>query len=184
MKVIPTVIPEVLLIEPEVHRDERGLFLESFNQKHFNQSTGLDVRFVQDNQSRSLRNVLRGLHYQTIRPQGKLVRVVHGAIFDVTVDIRRASKTFGRWVGMELTETDFKQIWIPPGFAHGFLVVSETADVLYKTTEYYLQADEGCIAWDDPLLGIKWPLTELPMLSTKDAQGEAFQLMLSESQNS
>lgn len=171
MKVTSMAIPEVLLLEPEVHSDERGFFLESFNQKSFYRATGLDVHFLQDNHSRSARHVLRGLHYQIQQPQGKLVRVVRGAIFDVAVDIRASSPTFGQWVGVKLTEHDHTQLWIPPGFAHGFLVLSESADVLYKTTDYYQPADEACIAWDDPVIGVQWPLQTPPILSARDVQG-------------
>lgn len=171
MKVIPTVIPDVLIIEPEVFGDARGFFFESFNQQAFNQATGLDVNFVQDNHSRSAKGVLRGLHYQIQQPQGKLVRVVHGAVFDVAVDIRKGSPTFGKWVGVELTEDNHRQLWIPPGFAHGFLVLSESADFLYKTTDYYAPKYERCIAWNDPTIGIQWPAGLSPQLSIKDDAG-------------
>lgn len=170
MKVIPTAIPDVLILEPKVFGDSRGFFLESFNQRVFTEATGLDVIFVQDNHSRSGKGVLRGLHYQVHQPQGKLVRVAHGAVFDVAVDIRKSSPTFGQWAGVELTADNHRQMWIPPGLAHGFLVLSETADFLYKTTHYYAPEHERCIAWNDPALGITWPIEELlPRLSAKDA---------------
>lgn len=169
MKVTPTAIPDVLLIEPKIFGDTRGFFFESFNQKSFNEATGLDVNFVQDNHSRSAKGVLRGLHYQVQQPQGKLVRVVRGAVFDVAVDIRKGSPTFGNWVGMELSEDNQRQFWVPAGFAHGFLVLSESADFLYKTTDYYAPQHERCIAWNDPAIGVDWPLSSDPTLSTKDA---------------
>lgn len=172
MKVTPTAISDVLLIEPKVFGDDRGFFFESFNQKAFEQVTGLKFVFAQDNHSKSARNVLRGLHYQVRQPQGKLVRVVQGEVFDVAVDIRKDSKTFGHWVGEILSAENKKQLWIPPGFAHGFLTLSETAEFLYKTTDYYVPEFERCIAWDDPKIGIKWPLTAAPLLSTKDRAGE------------
>lgn len=172
MKVIPTAIPDVLLIEPKIFGDTRGFFLESFNQKSFNEATGLDVNFVQDNHSRSTKGVLRGLHYQEQQPQGKLVRVVRGAVFDVAVDIRKESPTFGHWIGVELSETNHRQLWVPAGFAHGFLVLSESADFLYKTTDYYAPQHERCIAWNDPDIGIAWPpLGQPPKLSAKDQCG-------------
>jgi dTDP-4-dehydrorhamnose 3,5-epimerase len=175
MKVTPTAIPDVLVIEPKVFGDSRGFFYESFNQVAFNQATGLDVQFVQDNHSRSVKGVLRGLHYQAQQPQGKLVRVVRGKVFDVAVDIRKTSPSFGSWVGIELDEESHKQLWVPPGFAHGFLVLSESADFLYKTTQYYAPADERCIAWNDANISIKWPFTQyditFPQLSTKDSVG-------------
>lgn len=172
MKVTPTAIPDVLIIEPKVFGDERGFFFESFNQKAFNAATGLDVTFVQDNHSRSAKGVLRGLHYQVQQPQGKLVRVVRGAVFDVAVDIRQGSATFGKWVGLELSEENQKQLWIPPGLAHGFLVVSESADFLYKTTDYYAPVHERCLLWNDMDLNITWPATGASLsLSTKDLQG-------------
>ena len=168
-------IPDVKLIEPKVFGDARGFFFESFNQRTFNDATGTDHQFVQDNHSRSSRGVLRGLHYQIQRPQGKLVRVVQGAVFDVVVDIRKNSPTFGRWVGVELTEDDHKQLWIPPGLAHGFLVLSESADFLYKTTDYYSPQHERCILWDDPQLAIAWPDTgNDKQLSGKDQAGRWF----------
>jgi len=171
MKVTPTAIPDVLIIEPKVFGDERGFFFESFNQKAFNEATGLDVSFVQDNQSRSAKGVLRGLHYQVKQPQGKLVRAVRGAVFDVAVDVRKGSSTFGIWVGVELSEGNNKQLWIPPGLAHGFLVLSESADFLYKTTDYYAPEHERCIAWNDPGIGIDWPSEVHPLLSPKDQLG-------------
>lgn len=171
MKVIPTAIPEVLVLEPKVFGDSRGFFLESFNQKLFGELTGVTLPFVQDNHSRSAQGVLRGLHYQVRQPQGKLVRVSRGAVFDVAVDIRRGSPTFGRWVGAELSEENQRQMWVPPGFAHGFLVLTPSADFLYKTTDYYAPEHERCIAWDDPAIGIEWPLTGPPQLSAKDRQG-------------
>lgn len=172
MQIIPTAIPDVLIIEPKVFGDARGFFFESFNERAFREATGLDVNFVQDNHSRSARGVLRGLHYQVRQPQGKLVRVVRGSVFDVAVDLRRNSATFGRWVGTELSEDGKRQMWVPPGFAHGFLVTSDSADFLYKTTDYYAPEHERCIAWDDPAIGIDWPLAgSMPQLSAKDRQG-------------
>jgi dTDP-4-dehydrorhamnose 3,5-epimerase len=178
MKVIATTIPDVLIIEPKVWGDERGFFLESFNQATFNRATGLDVGFVQDNHSRSARHVLRGLHYQIRQTQGKLVRVLRGSVFDVVVDLRSASATFGQWVGVELTEHNFRQLWVPQGFAHGFLVTSEIADVMYKTTDYYAPEAERCLFWNDPDLGIQWPLTSEPQISVKDKAG----ILLSEAE--
>ncbi len=169
MKVIPTAIAEVMIIEPKVFGDERGFFYESFNQQTFNDATGSHYQFVQDNHSRSAQGVLRGLHYQIQQPQGKLVRVVRGAVFDVAVDIRKSSATFGKWVGVALTEANHRQLWIPPGFAHGFLTLSESADFLYKTTDYYAPEYERSIAWNDPALAILWPLAaDPPQLSVKD----------------
>ena len=168
MKIIPTSIPEVLIIEPNIASDSRGFFFESFNEKKFSQSTGLNVRFVQDNHSQSTKGVLRGLHYQIQQPQGKLVRVVRGAVFDVAVDIRRSSPTFGQWAGAELTEENCRQLWAPIGFAHGFLVLSNRADFLYKTTDYYAPQFERSILWNDPNIGIQWPLNKEPRLSIKD----------------
>ena len=173
MKVTPTSIADVLVIEPKVFGDARGFFYESFNQKAFNEATGLNLNFVQDNHSRSAKGVLRGLHYQIQQPQGKLVRVVRGTVFDVAVDIRKSSVTFGQWVGMELSEENHKQLWIPAGFAHGFMVTSDSAEFLYKTTDYYAPEHERCIAWNDPAIGIQWPLTTQPSLSAKDQQGLA-----------
>ena len=174
MQVTRTEIPDVLILEPKLFGDARGFFLESYNQRSFQEATGLNVNFVQDNHSRSRRGVLRGLHYQVQQPQGKLVRVVRGAVFDVAVDIRVGSPTFGRWVGVELSEDNHRQLWIPPGLAHGFVVLSETADFLYKTTDYYAPAHERCLMWNDPEVGIAWPdLGEPPLLSAKDQQGHA-----------
>lgn len=171
MQIIPTAIPDVLIIEPKVFGDARGFFFESFNERAFREATGLAVNFVQDNHSRSARGVLRGLHYQVRQPQGKLVRVVRGSVFDVAVDLRRSSATFGRWVGTELSEDNKRQMWVPPGFAHGFLVTSESADFLYKTTDYYAPEHERCLAWNDPAIGIGWPLEAEPRLSAKDQNG-------------
>lgn len=172
MKRIETAIPEVFLIEPRMFGDDRGFFYESWNKQTL-ASIGLDVDFVQDNHSRSSRGVLRGLHYQIQQPQGKLVRVVRGKVWDVAVDIRKSSPTFGQWVGAELSEDNQHQLWVPPGFAHGFVVLSESADFLYKTTDYYAPHHERCIAWDDPGLAIDWPYEGRPSLSAKDAQGSA-----------
>ncbi|WP_076998623.1 dTDP-4-dehydrorhamnose 3,5-epimerase [Variovorax sp. KK3] len=170
MKITPTSIPDVLIIEPKVFGDARGFFMESFNQKAFDDAVGNHVEFVQDNHSRSVKGVLRGLHYQIRQPQGKLVRAARGAVFDVAVDIRKSSKTFGRWVGVELNEENQKQLWVPPGLAHAFLVLSESADFLYKTTSYYAPAHERAIAWNDPDLAIQWPdVGGAPQLSAKDA---------------
>lgn len=174
MKATPTRIADVLSLEPKVFGDDRGFFFESFNQRAFRQATGLNVDFVQDNHSKSARNVLRGLHYQVHNPQGKLVRVVQGEVFDVAVDIRKGSKTYGQWVGEILSAENKKQLWIPAGLAHGFLVLSETAEFLYKTTDYYAPEYERCIAWNDPDLGIEWPISGIPLLSAKDAAGAAF----------
>ena len=171
-KVTQTAIEDVLLLEPTVHSDTRGFFMESFNEKDFERATNIKTKFVQDNHSKSKRGVLRGLHYQIEKPQGKLVRVARGSVFDVAVDLRSWSSTFGNWVGYELSETNHKQLWVPPGCAHGFLVLSETADFLYKTTEYYYPSDERCIMWDDPDLSIKWPVGIIPELSDKDLQGK------------
>ena len=171
MKAIPTSLPDVLIIEPKVFGDPRGFFFESFNQRAFNQVTGLDVQFVQDNHSRSSKGVLRGLHYQIRQPQGKLVRVVRGNVFDVAVDLRKSSPAFGKWVGVELSEDNRRQMWIPTGFAHGFVVTSESADFLYKTTDYYAPEHERCIAWNDPAIGIQWPSGVSPQFSAKDLIG-------------
>ena len=173
MKVTPTAIPDVLVLEPRVFGDERGFFFESFNRNAFRQATGLDPDFVQDNHSRSEKNVLRGLHYQVApKAQGKLVRVVLGAVFDVAVDIRQDSPSFGRWVGETLSAENRKQMWIPPGFAHGFLTLTEAAEFLYKTTDYYAPDHERCIAWNDPDIGVEWPLAAAgPILSGKDRNG-------------
>ena len=169
MKITPTVIPEVLVIEPKVFGDDRGFFFESFNATAFEQATGLKRHFVQDNHSKSAQHVLRGLHYQIKQPQGKLVRVVHGEVFDFAVDLRKNSKSFGKWVGMNLSAENKKQLWIPEGFAHGFLVLSETAEFLYKTSDYYEPEHERSLLWCDPLLGIQWPIEGEPKLATKDA---------------
>jgi dTDP-4-dehydrorhamnose 3,5-epimerase len=169
MKVIPTEIPDVLLIEPKVFGDERGFFMESFNKAGWEKATGLNTTFVQDNHSRSSKGVLRGLHYQIKQPQGKLVRVIQGEIYDVVVDMRRSSPTFGKWVGIVLSAENKRQLWVPEGFAHGFLVLSEFAEVLYKATDYYAPEHERCIRWDDPQLKINWPLQVQPVLSAKDA---------------
>ena len=174
MKATPTAIPEVIVIEPEVFGDERGFFLESYNKRTFKELTGTDPDFVQDNHSRSARNVLRGLHYQIKHPQGKLVRVIQGEVFDVAVDLRKNSPTFGHWVGEHLSAENKRQLWIPEGFAHGFVVLSEAAEFLYKTTDYYAPQHERCIRWDDPELSIRWPDGIEPMLSDKDAQGQLF----------
>jgi dTDP-4-dehydrorhamnose 3,5-epimerase len=175
MKVTHTAIPDVLIIEPKVFGDARGFFFESFNQKAFSEATGLNETFVQDNHSRSSRGVLRGLHYQLQQPQNKLVRVVRGAVFDVAADIRKSSPTFGQWVGVELTEDNHRQLWVPAGFAHGFLVLSESADFLYKAADYYAPVHERCIIWNDSQINIAWPLDALagqaPQLSVKDSAG-------------
>lgn len=177
MKVIPTAIPDLLIIEPKVFGDARGFFFESFNQKAFSEAIGQHVDFVQDNHSRSTNGVLRGLHYQIQQPQGKLVRVVRGAVFDVAVDIRRSSPTFGQWAGVELTEDNHRQFWVPPGFAHGFLVLSDIADFLYKATDYYAPTYERSIAWNDPHVGIEWPsIGVAPKVSPKDAEGLALEI--------
>jgi len=171
MKVTATALPEVLILEPKVFGDARGFFFESFNQKAFQDATGVNLPFVQDNHSRSTKGVLRGLHYQIQQPQGKLVRVASGAVFDVAVDLRKSSPRFGQWVGVELTETNQKQLWVPPGFGHGFVVLSELADFLYKTTDYYAPAHERCVAWNDASIAIHWPEDLTPQLSAKDMQG-------------
>jgi dTDP-4-dehydrorhamnose 3,5-epimerase len=176
MQVTATRIPDVLIIEPKVFGDARGFFYESFNLNAFREATGLSqANFVQDNHSRSAKGVLRGLHYQIQQPQGKLVRVARGAVFDVAVDIRKSSATYGQWVGVELSEDNHRQLWVPAGFAHGFLVLSESADFLYKTTDYYAPAFERSIAWNDATLNIEWPdVGVAPSLSAKDAQGAQF----------
>ena len=171
MNVVPTAIPDVLMIEPRVFCDARGFFLEGYNARGFRQATGLSVDFVQDNQSRSRRGVLRGLHYQLQQAQGKLVSVVCGAVFDVAVDIRRSSPGFGQWMGVELSEDNHRQLWLPPGIAHGFLVLSERVDVFYKTTDYYAPEHERVILWNDPDIDIEWPLADEPLLSPKDQAG-------------
>jgi dTDP-4-dehydrorhamnose 3,5-epimerase len=172
MQIIPTNIPDVLVIEPTVFGDERGFFYESYNHKLFQEKTGLTLEFVQDNHSKSKKNVLRGLHYQIIQPQGKLVRVGAGELFDVAVDIRQSSPTFGQWVGYFLSAENKRQLWIPPGFAHGFVVVSDYAELLYKTTNYYCPEGDRCILWNDPEIGIEWPLSGDPILSAKDQAGK------------
>jgi dTDP-4-dehydrorhamnose 3,5-epimerase len=172
MKVIETAIPDLLILEPKVFGDARGFFMESFNARRFQEATGLNVDFVQDNHSRSAKGVLRGLHYQIQQAQGKLVRVVRGSVFDVAVDLRRSSPTFGQWVGVTLSEENNRQFWIPPGFAHGFLVTSDSADFLYKTTDYYAPEHERSLAWNDPAVGVVWPLDGAPLLSAKDVAGK------------
>ena len=175
MKATPTKIADVMLLEPKVFGDERGFFFESFNHQVFEQATGVKTQFVQDNHSKSAQGVLRGLHYQVQQPQGKLVRVTQGEVFDVAVDIRAGSPTFGQWVGEILSADNKRQLWIPAGLAHGFLVLSETAEFLYKTTEYYAPEHERCIAWDDPTLKIQWPMDNgAPRLSAKDQAGSSF----------
>ncbi|MBK3869948.1 dTDP-4-dehydrorhamnose 3,5-epimerase [Pseudomonas stutzeri] len=172
MKIIETDIPDVLIIEPKVFGDERGFFYESFNAAAFEAATGLKRQFVQDNHSKSQRGVLRGMHYQIRQPQGKLVRVVAGEVFDVAVDLRKSSPSFGRWVGTRLNAQNQRQLWIPEGFAHGFVVLSESAEFLYKTTDYYAPEHERSLLWNDPQLGIQWPIDEPPQLSAKDQAGK------------
>ena len=174
MKAVPLSLSGVYLIEPKVFDDERGLFFESFNQKQFEEAIGKAVSFVQDNHSRSVKNVLRGLHYQIQRPQGKLVRVVQGEVFDVVVDLRESNPTFGQWIGEVLSAANRRQLWIPEGFAHGFVVLSDSAEFLYKTTDYYAPEYERCLLWNDAALGIVWPVGVQPILSAKDAKGLAF----------
>jgi dTDP-4-dehydrorhamnose 3,5-epimerase len=176
MKVTRGQLPEVLVIEPRVFGDERGFFLESYNRRAFREATGVDGDFVQDNHSRSAGNVLRGLHYQLRQPQGKLVRVVAGEVFDVAVDIRRSSPGFGRWMGLHLSAENKRILWIPPGFAHGFLALREATEVLYKTTDYYAPEHERCVLWSDPEIGIEWPLAGAPTVSEKDARGTVLRL--------
>jgi dTDP-4-dehydrorhamnose 3,5-epimerase len=171
MKVAATAIPGLLLLAPAIHEDARGFFFESFNQKRFEAATGQNIRFVQDNHSRSVKRVLRGLHYQIRRPQGKLLRVTAGEVFDVAVDLRRSSPTFGKFAGIVLSAENKKQLWIPEGFAHGYLVLSEVAEVLYKTTDYYSPEHERCLIWNDPEVGIDWPKDGEPILSAKDRLG-------------
>jgi dTDP-4-dehydrorhamnose 3,5-epimerase len=173
MKAIPLAIPDVILIEPKVFGDDRGFFFESFNQSKFEAAIGRSVSFVQDNHSRSAKNVLRGLHYQIQQPQGKLVRVVQGEVFDVAVDLRKSSPTFGQWVGEILSAENKRQLWVPEGFAHGFVVLSDTAEFLYKTTDYYAPEHERSIAWNDPAIAIQWPIDGEPVLSAKDQQGKS-----------
>ena len=167
--VTPTAIPEVLILEPQVFGDARGFFFESFNQRDFADKTGVDQSFVQDNHSKSAQGVLRGLHYQIQHPQGKLVRVVQGQVFDVVVDLRQSSPTLGQWVGVYLDAQKHQQLWVPPGFAHGFVVLSETAEFLYKTTDYWYPTHERSLRWDDPTVGIDWPMQGQPLLAAKDA---------------
>lgn len=174
MQVVTTALPDVLILEPKVFGDERGFFFESFNARQFAEATGLHPEFVQDNHSRSAKGVLRGLHYQVQQAQGKLVRVTAGEVFDVAVDLRRSSPTFGQWVGVHLSAENKRQVWVPEGFAHGFVVLSEFAEFLYKTTDYYAPEHERCIRWNDPTLAIDWPLTEAPQLSAKDQAGLSF----------
>ena len=174
MKATRLAIPDVVLIEPKVFGDARGFFFESFNQQAFNEATGTNHAFVQDNHSRSTQGVLRGLHYQIQQPQGKLVRVARGTVFDVAVDIRKSSPTFGQWVGAELSADNHRQLWVPPGFAHGFVVLSDTAEFLYKTTDYYAPEYERCILWSDKFLGIEWRINGEPILSDKDKNGLKF----------
>ena len=174
MKIIKTSIPDVLIIEPEVFSDDRGFFFESFNKALWQEVTGVKADFVQDNHSRSVKNVLRGLHYQIRQPQGKLVRIIVGEVFDVAVDLRKSSSTFGKWVGIELGNENKHQLWVPEGFAHGFLVLSEVAEVLYKTIDYYAPEYERSIIWNDPDIGIDWPLRDKPLLSTKDNSASPF----------
>lgn len=171
MKTIPLAIPDVVLLEPRVFGDERGFFFESFNQAQFENALGRSVQFVQDNHSRSAKDVLRGLHYQINQPQGKLVRVVQGKVFDVAVDIRKQSPTYGQWVGVILSAENKQQLWIPEGFAHGFVTLSDTAEFLYKTTDYYAPESERCIIWNDSSINIHWPITAYPVLSGKDQRG-------------
>jgi dTDP-4-dehydrorhamnose 3,5-epimerase len=172
--VTPTAIPDVLLLEPKVFSDERGYFFESFNARDFREATGLQVEFVQDNHSMSVQGVLRGLHYQIQHPQGKLMRAVRGSVFDVAVDLRKSSSTFGRWVGVLLSAENRRQLWIPPGFAHGFLTLSDSAEVLYKITDYWYPEHERTLLWKDPTLGIDWPIDGEPRLAVKDVEGKLF----------
>lgn len=171
MKAVPTAIPDVIVLEPTVFGDDRGFFYESFNAKRFKELTGIATEFVQDNHSKSAKNVLRGLHYQIRQPQGKLVRVVVGEVFDVAVDIRKSSPTFGKWAGMRLSAENKRQLWIPEGFAHGFLVLSESAEFLYKTTDYWAPEHERCLAWSDRTIGVEWPVDGMPVVSAKDRMG-------------
>ncbi|MEO0970186.1 MAG: dTDP-4-dehydrorhamnose 3,5-epimerase [Cyanobacteria bacterium J06639_18] len=175
MKVIQTEIPDVLIIEPQIFGDERGFFFESYNEKTFFEKTGISTHFVQDNHSRSAKNVLRGLHYQIHQPQGKLIRVIEGAVFDVAVDLRKSSQTFAQWVGIYLSAENKQQLWIPPGFAHGFVVLSNYAECLYKTTEFYAPQHERSILWNDPVLGIDWQIETMPILSKKDKAAKLLQ---------
>jgi dTDP-4-dehydrorhamnose 3,5-epimerase len=175
MNVLPMAIHDVKVLEPRVHSDARGFFFESYNATSFTNATGITAEFVQDNHSHSVRGVLRGLHYQWPQPQGKLIRVIHGRVLDVAVDLRRSSPSFGQWVSVELVEERHQQLWIPSGFAHGFVVLSDRADVVYKTTDYYAPEHERCIRWDDATLAIDWQITGAPLISPKDAAGRAFE---------
>jgi dTDP-4-dehydrorhamnose 3,5-epimerase len=168
---IPTALTGVLILEPKIFKDDRGFFYESYNQRDFTQATGLDVHFVQDNHSQSKKGVLRGMHYQISHAQGKLVRVTCGEVFDVSVNLQRNHPEFGKWVGVHLSDKNHRQLWIPPGFAHGFLVLSDQADFIYKTTDYYSQQDERCLLWNDPEIGINWPIDGAPTLTAKDSLG-------------
>jgi dTDP-4-dehydrorhamnose 3,5-epimerase len=172
--VTKTDLPDVIILEPKVFADDRGFFFESFNQRDFQQATGLDVNFVQDNHSKSAMGVLRGLHYQIQHPQGKLVRVLQGEVFDVAVDLRKSSSTFGKWVGVNLSAENNRQLWVPPGFAHGFVVLSQSAEFLYKTTDYWFPAHERSLLWKDTSLGIQWPIDGEPLLAVKDAASKKF----------
>ena len=172
MKVTPTNLPEVMIIEPRVFGDDRGFFYESFNAKKFAELTGVETNFVQDNHSMSAKNVLRGMHYQIQQAQGKLVRVISGEVFDVAVDLRKSSPRFGQWTGVSLSASNQRQLWIPPGFAHGFLVTSDKAEFLYKTTDYWAPEHERCLQWNDPAIGIQWPLENEPVMSAKDQIGK------------
>jgi dTDP-4-dehydrorhamnose 3,5-epimerase len=174
MQIVEKALNGVVLLEPKVFGDERGFFMETFNERVFRELTGVTLDFVQDNHSRSARNVLRGLHYQIQQPQGKLVRAVSGSVFDVAVDMRRSSPTYGQWFGAELTAQNKRQLWVPPGFAHGFVVMSDTADFLYKTTDYWAPEFERSLAWNDPTVGVAWPMEGEPLLSAKDKSGAAF----------
>ncbi len=176
--ITPTALPEVLILEPKVFGDERGFFYESFNQRDFAKATGLNVQFVQDNHSRSVKGVLRGLHYQIEHPQGKLVRVTQGEVFDVVVDLRRSSPNFAKWDGVLLSAQNYRQLWVPPGFAHGFVVISDTAEFLYKTTDYWYPEYERSLRWNDPAVGVQWPISGMPQLAAKDASAS----LLSEAQ--
>lgn len=173
MNVIKTNLPEVLIFEPRIFGDDRGFFYESFNAKKFTELSGLETAFVQDNHSLSAKNVLRGMHYQIRQPQGKLVRVVSGEVFDVAVDIRKSSPRFGQWTGVTLSATNKRQLWVPPGFAHGFMVISDSAEFLYKTTDYWAPEHERCLQWNDPAVDIRWPLQGAPIMSAKDQQGQS-----------
>jgi dTDP-4-dehydrorhamnose 3,5-epimerase len=170
--VTQTDLQDVLILEPKVFGDDRGFFFESFNQREFQQATGLDTNFVQDNHSKSAMGVLRGLHYQIQHPQGKLVRVVQGEVFDVAVDLRKSSPTFGKWVGVNLSAENHRQLWVPPGFAHGFIVLSQSAEFLYKTTDYWFPEHERSLLWNDPSIGVEWPMDGVPLLAAKDAIGK------------